>query len=69
MARHEDQPSVAAQAVRRGDDQIPVRGVHHGRLDAEAQLDKYRKVLDRLMALSLLELESRALIHHIVQSL
>lgn len=38
-------------------------------LDAEAQLDKYRKVLDRLMALSLIELESRALIHSIAQSL
>jgi transcriptional regulator with XRE-family HTH domain len=38
-------------------------------LDAEAQLDKYRKVLDRLMTLSLIELESRSLIHSIVQSL
>ncbi|MFE0739459.1 DUF5753 domain-containing protein, partial [Streptomyces sp. NPDC058855] len=38
-------------------------------LDAEAQLDKYRKVLDRLMALSLIELESRALIHSVIQSL
>ncbi|WBO69300.1 DUF5753 domain-containing protein [Streptomyces camelliae] len=38
-------------------------------LDAEAQLDKYRKVLDRLMSLSLIELESRALIHSIIQSL
>ncbi|MGI5376486.1 helix-turn-helix domain-containing protein [Streptomyces sp. CA-251387] len=38
-------------------------------LDAEAQLDKYRKVLDRLMALSLIELESRALIHNIIRSL
>ncbi|MGW7335633.1 helix-turn-helix domain-containing protein [Streptomyces sp. NPDC054808] len=34
-------------------------------LNAEAQLDKYRMVLDRLMSLSLIELESRALIHHI----
>ncbi|WP_369181127.1 helix-turn-helix domain-containing protein [Streptomyces mutabilis] len=34
-------------------------------LDAEAQLNKYRMVLDRLMSLSLIELESRALIHHI----
>ncbi|MEV0642348.1 helix-turn-helix transcriptional regulator [Streptomyces sp. NPDC050619] len=38
-------------------------------LNAEAQLDKYRKVLDRLMALSLIELESRALIHTVIQSL
>ncbi|WP_171117963.1 MULTISPECIES: helix-turn-helix transcriptional regulator [Streptomyces] len=38
-------------------------------LDAETQLDKYRKVLDRLMALSLIELESRALIHSIIQPL
>ncbi|WP_369170395.1 helix-turn-helix domain-containing protein [Streptomyces sp. R28] len=38
-------------------------------LDAEAQLDKYRMVLDRLTALSLIELESRALIHHIIRSL
>ncbi|MER6619924.1 helix-turn-helix transcriptional regulator [Streptomyces sp. NPDC000931] len=37
-------------------------------LDAETQLDKYRKVLDRLSALSLIELESRALIHNIIQS-
>ncbi|MEG3632005.1 DUF5753 domain-containing protein [Streptomyces poriticola] len=37
-------------------------------LNAEAQLDKYRKVLDRLMALSLIELDSRALIHHVIQS-
>ncbi|MFH9572163.1 helix-turn-helix domain-containing protein [Streptomyces sp. NPDC017230] len=37
-------------------------------LGAEAQLNKYRVVLDRLMSLSLIELESRALIHHIVQS-
>ncbi|GGY96398.1 helix-turn-helix domain-containing protein [Streptomyces poonensis] len=37
-------------------------------LDAEAQLDKYRRVLDRLTALSLIETESRALIHHIVQT-
>ncbi|MCX3062193.1 helix-turn-helix domain-containing protein [Streptomyces beihaiensis] len=37
-------------------------------LDAEAQLAKYRTVLDRLMALSLIELESRALIHHILQT-
>lgn len=34
-------------------------------LNAEAQLSKYRMVLDRLMSLSLIELESRALIHHI----
>ncbi|WP_328561303.1 helix-turn-helix transcriptional regulator [Streptomyces coelicoflavus] len=34
-------------------------------LNAEAQLNKYRMVLDRLMSLSLIELESRALIHHI----
>ncbi|MFJ6918115.1 helix-turn-helix domain-containing protein [Streptomyces sp. NPDC101133] len=34
-------------------------------LNAEAQLDKYRMVLGRLMSLSLIELESRALIHHI----
>ncbi|MFJ3304373.1 helix-turn-helix domain-containing protein [Streptomyces sp. NPDC086549] len=38
-------------------------------LDAGAQLDKYRTVLDRLTALSLIEVESRALIHSIVQSL
>ncbi|MGN5379275.1 hypothetical protein BIV25_40745 [Streptomyces sp. MUSC 14] len=38
-------------------------------LDAEAQLDKYRKVLDRLTTLSLIELQSRSLIHNIVQSL
>ncbi|WP_155058901.1 helix-turn-helix domain-containing protein [Streptomyces blattellae] len=38
-------------------------------LNAEAQLDKYRKVLDRLMALALIELESRALIHSVIQSL
>ncbi|MGC9382033.1 helix-turn-helix domain-containing protein [Streptomyces sp. MH13] len=38
-------------------------------LDAEAQLNKYRVVLDRLMSLSLIELESRALIHHISQSI
>lgn len=38
-------------------------------LDAEAQLNKYRVVMDRLMSLSLIELESRALIHHIVQSI
>jgi hypothetical protein len=38
-------------------------------LDAEAQLDKYRRVLDRLTALSLIELESRALIHNIIRSL
>ncbi|MFE0511577.1 helix-turn-helix domain-containing protein [Streptomyces sp. NPDC058964] len=38
-------------------------------LDAQAQLDKYRTVLDRLMALSLIELESRAFIHSILQSL
>ncbi len=37
-------------------------------LDAEAQLDKYRRVLDRLTALSLIETESRALIHHIIQT-
>ncbi|GAA4010841.1 helix-turn-helix transcriptional regulator [Streptomyces marokkonensis] len=37
-------------------------------LGAEAQLNKYRVVLDRLMSLSLIELESRALIHHIVRS-
>ncbi|MFE9454774.1 helix-turn-helix domain-containing protein [Streptomyces sp. NPDC006739] len=38
-------------------------------LDAEARLDKYRRILDRLMALSLIELESRALIHTIIQTL
>ncbi|MGC9442440.1 helix-turn-helix domain-containing protein [Streptomyces sp. WG5] len=38
-------------------------------LDAEAQLNKYRVVLDRLMSLSLIELESRALIHHISQTI
>ncbi|MEU0744002.1 helix-turn-helix transcriptional regulator [Streptomyces sp. NPDC006134] len=38
-------------------------------LHAEAQLDKYRKILDRLMALSLIELESRALIHRVIQSI
>ncbi|MFI7410361.1 helix-turn-helix domain-containing protein [Streptomyces sp. NPDC049627] len=38
-------------------------------LDAKAQLDKYRKVLDRLTALSLIELESRALIQSIIRSL
>ncbi|WP_369260452.1 helix-turn-helix domain-containing protein [Streptomyces sp. R35] len=38
-------------------------------LDAEAQLDKYRTVLDRLTALSLIETESRALIHSIIQTL
>lgn len=38
-------------------------------LDAEAQLDKYRRILDRLTALSLIELESRALIHSIVQTI
>jgi transcriptional regulator with XRE-family HTH domain len=37
--------------------------------DAEAQLDKYRKILDRLTALSLIELESRALITSIIQTL
>ncbi|MFD4262706.1 helix-turn-helix domain-containing protein [Streptomyces sp. NPDC058534] len=37
-------------------------------LDAQSQLDKYRKVLDRLLTLSLIELESRALIHRIIQS-
>ncbi|MGD6745427.1 helix-turn-helix domain-containing protein [Streptomyces sp. BH106] len=37
-------------------------------LDAESQLAKYRTVLDRLMALSLIEVESRALIHHILQT-
>ncbi|MEV8022567.1 helix-turn-helix transcriptional regulator [Streptomyces sp. NPDC086554] len=38
-------------------------------LDADAQLDKYRTVLDRLTALSLIEVESRALIHSIIQTL
>ncbi|MET9777327.1 helix-turn-helix transcriptional regulator [Streptomyces sp. NPDC006367] len=38
-------------------------------LDADAQLDKYRKVLDRLTALSLIELESRALIHRVIQTI
>ncbi len=38
-------------------------------LDAEAQLLKYRTVLDRLAALSLIELESRALIHRIIREL
>ncbi|MFD5492333.1 helix-turn-helix domain-containing protein [Streptomyces sp. GDS52] len=38
-------------------------------LDADAQLEKYRKVLDRLLALSLIEIESRALIHRIIQSI
>ncbi|MDQ1027471.1 transcriptional regulator with XRE-family HTH domain [Streptomyces umbrinus] len=38
-------------------------------LDAEAQLDKYRRILDRLTALSLIETESRALIHNIIQNL
>jgi transcriptional regulator with XRE-family HTH domain len=38
-------------------------------LDAEAQLDKYRTILDRLTALSLIETESRALIHTIVRNL
>ena len=38
-------------------------------LDAEAQLDKYRRVLDRLTALSLIETESRALIHSIILNL
>ncbi|KOG33181.1 helix-turn-helix domain-containing protein [Streptomyces resistomycificus] len=38
-------------------------------LNAEAQLDKYRRVLDRLMTLSLTEPESRALIHTIVRTL
>ena len=37
-------------------------------LDAETQLDKYRRVFGRLTALSLIELESRALIHSIIQS-
>ncbi|MFP3992611.1 helix-turn-helix transcriptional regulator [Streptomyces sp. E11-3] len=37
-------------------------------LDAEAQLNKYRKVLDRLTTLSLIETESRALIHRIIQT-
>ncbi|GAA2288192.1 transcriptional regulator [Streptomyces ruber] len=35
-------------------------------LDAEAQLDRYRRILGRLAALSLTETESRALIHHIL---
>ena len=38
-------------------------------LDAEAQLDKYRRVLDRLTTLSLIETESRALIHSIILNL
>ncbi|MGW1626685.1 helix-turn-helix domain-containing protein [Streptomyces sp. NPDC002172] len=38
-------------------------------LDAEAQLNKYRRVLERLMAISLIELESRALVQSIIQSL
>ncbi|MGJ3560147.1 Scr1 family TA system antitoxin-like transcriptional regulator [Streptomyces sp. INA 01156] len=38
-------------------------------LNADAQLEKYRKVLDRLLALSLIEIESRALIHRIIQSI
>ncbi|MFC7898417.1 helix-turn-helix domain-containing protein [Streptomyces sp. NPDC057381] len=38
-------------------------------LDAEAQLNKYRMVLDRLLSLSLIELESRALIHHIERTI
>ncbi|MFD3501619.1 helix-turn-helix domain-containing protein [Streptomyces sp. NPDC058676] len=38
-------------------------------LNAEAQLDKYRRVLDRLMTLSLNEPESRALINNIVRTL
>ncbi|MFF0110222.1 helix-turn-helix domain-containing protein [Streptomyces hirsutus] len=37
-------------------------------LDADAQLEKYRRVIDRLLALSLIEIESRALIHRIIQS-
>ncbi|MEU6285529.1 helix-turn-helix transcriptional regulator [Streptomyces sp. NPDC047028] len=38
-------------------------------LNAEAQLGKYRVILDRLTSLSLIELESRALIHHIIQTM
>jgi transcriptional regulator with XRE-family HTH domain len=38
-------------------------------LDAEAQLNKYRKILDRLTAVSLIETESRALIHSIIQTM
>ncbi|MFF6999443.1 helix-turn-helix domain-containing protein [Streptomyces sp. NPDC008313] len=38
-------------------------------LDAEGQLSKYRTILDRLTALSLIEIESRALIHTIIQNL
>lgn len=38
-------------------------------LDAETRLDKYRRVLDRLTALSLVETESRALIRSIILNL
>ncbi|MFJ9816937.1 helix-turn-helix domain-containing protein [Streptomyces sp. NPDC101151] len=38
-------------------------------LDAAAQLDKYRRIFDRLTALSLIELESRTLIHDIVRTM
>ncbi|MDQ8702432.1 helix-turn-helix transcriptional regulator [Streptomyces sp. LHD-70] len=37
-------------------------------LDAEAQLAKYRTILDRLASISLTEMESRGLIHHLIQT-
>ncbi|SER60240.1 hypothetical protein SAMN04487983_101910 [Streptomyces sp. yr375] len=45
---------------------------HHGGcefLDAEAQLDKYRAVLDRMESCALATTESRDFIHHRIQSL